>query len=115
MFSFKLNEPATLRLTFARDLVGRERRGKCVAPTQRDRQRPACRRAIAAGMLSLRGRSGAENVYFDGRLSRSRTLTPGQYTVTFTAIDAVRRSAKPQRLTFTIVTQPPRAGKKPQA
>jgi hypothetical protein len=82
IFRFDLNEQATVTFTFTERVSGRKR-GK--------------RGSRTAGTLTLTGRAGANKVTFQGRLSRSKKLKPGRYTVTVTA-----PSAKPRSLTFTI-------------
>src|SRR5207244_4857419 len=50
-FAFSLNEPARVTLSFDRTVRGRKHLGKCVAPTSRNRRKPACRRALNAGAM----------------------------------------------------------------
>jgi hypothetical protein len=42
-------------------------------------------------------------VRFDGRVTPSRSLRPGRYTLLITATNAVGQSSAPQKLGFTIV------------
>jgi len=76
-------------------------RGSCVAPTSKNRTRRACTRTLTRGVLSLSGHSGLNKVVFQGRLSRSKTLTPGRYTLIITGSGASGQRAT-ARLTFTI-------------
>jgi hypothetical protein len=82
-FGFRLNERATVRFSFARIVRGHKEGGP-------------------RGTLSLNADAGANRVAFQGRLPRSKRLTPGRYTVTVTA-SAHGLSSAPRRLTFTIV------------
>jgi hypothetical protein len=58
---------------------------------------------VPAGSLRSAGHSGINKVTFQGRLTRSRRLSPGFYTVTILATNALRQRSKPQQLSFTIV------------
>jgi hypothetical protein len=103
VFSFKLNERATVTLTFTRLLRGRRvSRGKCVAQTRKNPHKPRCQRTVKAGSLHLTAHAGMDKLHFFGRLSPTKRLAPGRYTVTIIATNTASRS-KPQRLTFTIV------------
>jgi hypothetical protein len=101
-FSFALNEAATVTFSFAQHPTGRRVRRKCVEPTQRNRNKPRCARAIPAGSLTFSGHPGSNRVRFAGRISRTNKLKPGSYTLQITASTQGRRSA-PQSLSFTIV------------
>jgi hypothetical protein len=102
-FSFALNEQARVTFTFTQQLPGRKVRGKCVAPTKHNRHKPACKRIVTPGTLAFTGHPGTNKVFFDGRLSRSKRLKPGRYTLTITATNAVGQHSRSQKLTFTIV------------
>jgi hypothetical protein len=54
-------------------------------------------------MLSFAGHGGLNKVFFQGRISRSRKLKPGHYTLIITATNASGRHSRPVRLSFTIV------------
>jgi hypothetical protein len=101
-FSFTLNEPAAVRLVFTRRLPGRAVGGKCTARTHRNRLHPACTRTVSAGALSFTGHPGADRVRFQGRVSRSRTLSPGSYSVAITATNTARQSTRPRHLNFSV-------------
>lgn len=77
IFSFNLNESARITLAFTRN--GRD---------------------LAA--LTRIGRPGANNLSFDGRISRRQELGPGGYTLTITATNIGGRSPA-RRLHFTIL------------
>jgi hypothetical protein len=102
-FSFTLNEQASVSLTFTQSLPGRRVNGKCVAQSKRNRDKRACKRTVFAGALAFTGHPGLNKVAFQGRLSRSRELKPGSYTMTITAVNATGQSSQPQTLSFTIV------------
>jgi hypothetical protein len=101
-FSFTLNEPARVTLTFTQPGEGRNVNGKCVAQSHKNRRARTCKRLITRGTLILAGHTGAETLAFQGRLSKTRHLKPGGYTVQITAANTVGRS-RPVSLTFTIV------------
>ena len=102
-FSFALNEPAHVSFAFTRKLTGRKAKGSCVAPTKRNARKPACTRTVTAGILSFTGHAGSINkVSFQGRVSASRRLAPGHYTLLITAT-ATSGTSHPVSLSFTIV------------
>jgi hypothetical protein len=101
-FSFSLNVDARLELDFTQSLPGRRVRGKCVAPTARNRRAPRCTRTVTAGRLFLPGRAGKDFVRFDGRLPGSASLPPGRYTLVVIAT-AGQRHSRPSSISFTIV------------
>jgi hypothetical protein len=102
-FSYTLNREATVQLLFRQRLRGRRVKGKCVAQTKRNRKKPACTRTITRGQLSSTGHVGNNKLSFRGRISPSKKLRPGDYTVIFTATSAAAQPSTPQRLRFTIV------------
>jgi hypothetical protein len=72
-----------------------------VAQTGKNRTKRACARTVTRAVLSFGGHSGLNKVGFQGRLSRSKTLKPGRYTLIITATDAGGQHTT-ARLTFTI-------------
>jgi hypothetical protein len=100
-FRFTLNQPARMRFAFTQALPGRRVGGRCVAPTSKNRRRPACTRTVTRGTLTFAGHGGLNKVVFQGRVSRSKTLKPGRYTLIITATDAASQHAT-ARLAFTI-------------
>jgi plastocyanin len=94
-FTFALNEQASVRFAFAR------LPGKCRAHPNRHRHR-ACPRPVAVGSLSLASHAGTDILHFRGRLSSTRWLAPGNYSLTITATNGARRSTATS-LEFTIV------------
>ncbi len=101
-FTFGLNVPATVTLRFMARQPGREVNGRCVAPTTHNTHDRACTRAVPAGTLSMRAHAGHVRLAFDGRISPSRTLPLGSYTVTITATN-VKGTSEGQKLNFRIV------------
>jgi hypothetical protein len=81
-FSFTLNEPAEVRLAFVQTMVGR---------------------VVTRGKLKVPGHTGANRVFFDGRISASKELEPGRYTLVITATSAAGQRSRPRSISFTIV------------
>lgn len=102
-FRFTLNEQATVTLTFIEQLPGRKVKGKCLAPSHKDRRARPCKRGVVRGKLTFTGHAGENTVRFQGRVSRAVKLPPGRYTVLVTAVNAAKQSGKAARLSFTIV------------
>jgi hypothetical protein len=84
-------------------LARRKVNGKCVAPTNRNRRKRACKRTVTRGALSFSGHPGTNRVSFQGRTSRTKKLKPGTYTLVITAITATGQRSQPKSLSFTIV------------
>ncbi len=102
-FSFTLNEQASVSFSFTRRVAGRKVGAKCVAQSPRNAKRKACRRTVTAGTLSFTGHSATNRVVFQGRVSRSKKLTPGRYTLIITASNSAGARSAPVSLSFTIV------------
>jgi hypothetical protein len=49
------------------------------------------------------GHAGTNKVRFLGRLSRSKRLKPGRYTLTVTAIDSAGNRSNAKTISFTVV------------
>ncbi|HEY7933133.1 MAG TPA: hypothetical protein VID48_04840 [Solirubrobacteraceae bacterium] len=101
-FRFVLNLPSTVTMVFSQKASGRLLGGKCVAPTKHNEHKHTCARTVNAGELRLAAHVGHSTVTFQGRLSSSRKLSPGRYTVTISAGSSGRSSA-PKSLSFTIL------------
>ena len=101
-FSFSLNEPAAVRLAFTRPAAGRKVSKKCVPVSKKNRKKPKCTRTVIVGTLAFNAHAGANRVRFAGRLSVTKKLKPGHYTLTITATSAGLRSTL-RSLSFTIV------------
>jgi hypothetical protein len=102
-FSFSLNESASVSLSFTRQLEGRKLGGRCVAKTRKNRKRKACTRIEAAGALTFNAHAGINTVAFQGRMSSSKRLKPGRYTLTILATNSAGQRSAPISLSFTIV------------
>ncbi len=101
-FSFTLNEQASVSLAFTQRVGGRKVKRKCVAQTRKNRRKPACQRVLPRAALSFTGHSGRNKVSFQGRISPSRKLPPGNYTLVITATNAAGHST-PRSISFTIL------------
>jgi hypothetical protein len=102
-FSFALNEQASVSLTFTQRLPGRRVKGRCVAQGQKNRRARSCIRTVTAGTLRFAAHAGPNSVSFQGRVSTTRTLKPGRYTLVIAAAAGGGTSA-PAKLSFTIVS-----------
>ena len=100
-FSFTLNEQASVSFAFTQAKPGRKVAGKCVAQTARNRKKRKCAPTFVAGTLSITGHPGVNTVRFQGRLTSSKKLKPGLYTLLITATKPDAPSTS-KSLTFTI-------------
>ena len=100
-FTFNLNTPATIELTFTHRVTGRKVKHRCAAPTRRNEHDRHCMRTVTAGTLILTGHAGTDKIIFEGRLSKKDRLAPGAYTLTITASNSSGRSG-PRTAKFTI-------------
>ena len=101
VFTFDLNAPARVTVTFTGRVAGRRVGGRCAAPTRANRQRPSCTRTARPGRLSFAGHAAANALSFEGLIGR-HLLPLGRYTARFTATNA-HGHATPAPITFTIV------------
>lgn len=101
VFSFDLNESASVTLSFIEKVPGREHGNACVAPSKKNRARSHCVRELAAGTLTLPAHAGQNSVRFAGAVASHDSLRPGHYTLVLTA-SASGKSSIPSRLNFTI-------------
>ena len=99
-FSFRLEQPATVQLRFTRVAKPHKAQPRCAAAEPLSH----CVRTTAAGTLRLIAHPGANSVRFEGRLSRTRWLTPGDYLMQITAINATGQRASAAPLRFRIVS-----------
>jgi hypothetical protein len=102
-FSFALNEPASVTLSFTQQAAGRRVHHTCGAPNAKNRRKPRCTRTIVLGSLTFTGHPGINQIRFGGRISPTNKLKPGLYTLQITATNAQRKRSSPQSLSFTIV------------
>jgi hypothetical protein len=103
IFSFTLNMPATARFDFTQRVSGRRDARKCVAQTKRNRRRAKCKRTVTVASMSFAAHTAANTLRFQGRLSPTRKLKPGRYTLIITATSSSGGHSAPQPLSFTIV------------
>ena len=101
-FSFALNEQAKVSLSFTQTLSGRRTANKCLATNGKNAKHKRCSRTVTVGTITFTGHSATNKVSFQGRISRSRKLKPGRYTLVITATNSAGASV-PQSLGFTIV------------
>ncbi len=101
-FSFEMNEPARVLLSFFEQMNGRGLRGRCAAPTRDNRHGPGCTRAVASGLLSLAERAGADKVFFSGRTAGGHALKPGDYVVLISATNGDGEHSNAVLLGFTV-------------
>ena len=102
LISFNLSKPARVKLTFAEATPGRQINRRCVAADRSNRTRRRCTRFIKAGSLSFTGHAGLNRIKFDGRLSRTQTLTVGNYRLTVDATDSAGTRSRARTATFAI-------------
>jgi hypothetical protein len=102
-FTFALDQQASVTFTFTGRAVGRRVGKRCLATPKRNRRRHHCTITLTAGALSFAGHTGTNQVASQGRISRSRKLAPGRYTLVITATNASGMRSKPASVAFTIV------------
>lgn len=102
-FSFSLNEKATVRLAFFVRVDGRRAKRACEPLTRADRGHARCTRTVSAGQFTFKGKSGANSVVFQGRLSSSRRLAPGRYVAIASATGSNGQTSTSQQLSFTVL------------
>ena len=101
VFSFDLNEAASVVFEFTTLATGREIGKSCVAQTKKSKSKRRCTRTRIAGTLSFSAHAGANKVAFDGPISRGKRLGAGSYTLVAIATAADKQSA-PAKLNFTV-------------
>jgi len=102
-FSFRLNEAASVSFTFTERAKGVKVGKRCLAKAPKGRRGRSCTRTVAAGSLALAGHAGLDKVSFQGRISVSKRLKPGRYTLRIVATNAMGERSAPATLTFTII------------
>lgn len=100
--SFNIDGSASVTFTFNQLLPGKRSGRRCVAPKPRLKHARSCSRRVAKGTLSFNATSGSHRLFFDGRLSRRKTLRPGSYELSVTAT-ANGVSSKAQKLRFALL------------
>jgi uncharacterized repeat protein (TIGR01451 family) len=99
-FKFTLSAAARVRFDFTQSVPGRKVGGRCVAQNRGNKRKRRCTRTVIRGSLSFLGHAGVNTVRFQGRVSSSKKLKPGKYTLVITT-PGVGFTAK--KLAFTIV------------
>ena len=97
--SFKLSEKATVTLSFLQYASGRKKGSRCLL---KQRTGKRCTITYTRGKLVVSGKKGLNKLRFQGRLSRSKTLKPGKYTMVIAAKDAAGNVSKSQKTTITV-------------
>ena len=100
--SFVLSKAGTVKLAFKRALPGRRSGRRCVAHNRRNRNARRCTRKVPAGSLTFAGHAGSNKIRFEGRLTRRRTLRPGNYVLSLTA-SAEGKTSRPKAARFTVL------------
>jgi PKD domain len=101
-FSFTVNQPARVTLTFTQSSAGRRVNGKCRTPSKHDRERPHCKRMVTRGTLGYSVTAGRHTVAFNGRIG-GRKLPLGAYTLRLTATNPTsQQRSRTASLRFTI-------------
>ncbi len=101
-FSFSLNEAASVAFRFTVPASGREVGRTCVAVTRRNKRKHRCTRTLTAGALTFSAHAGANEVRFEGVISKHKKLAPGRYALLVTATASGKHSTE-SMLRFTIV------------
>ena len=103
VFSFRLDQAATVKLAIQANLAGRRVGDRCVTATKALRHKPRCTRTVTTATLTRTAHTALNTIAFSGRIS-GRALKPGSYRAVFTATDAAGNSA-PKTLSFTVATR----------
>jgi len=102
VFSFVLDQPAVVTVTFIREESGHMIGKSCVVG-RRGAGKPACVRSHVAMMLGRRSRTGLNRLLFTGRV-RGRALHPGAYRATFRA-ESLAGTSAPSSISFRVVAR----------
>ena len=101
-FSFSLNEPSSVTFAFTQRASGHKVGHRCLDVGSNHGKRKTCKRTVTAGVLAFTGHAGTNKVAFGGRISKSKKLKSGRYTLVITATNSAGHSS-PVKLSFTIV------------
>jgi subtilisin family serine protease len=99
---FRASLPGRLAMVVERPRPGRRVRGRCVAPTARNRGARTCTRHVAVRRSSARVAAGRGSTRLARRVGR-RTLPPGTYRLAATLVDGHGRRSRPARAAFRVV------------
>jgi hypothetical protein len=97
-----VNEQSRSTLSFSRLVTGRRVGRRCLANTRARRSRPRCTRKLSPKRLTYTTAPGLRRLRFDGRLSRTRRLSPGRYELAIQAADAAGNRSRNVRKRFTL-------------
>jgi hypothetical protein len=100
--SFSVSGAAHMTFAFLRLAPGKNSGRRCVAAKPNLRHARSCTQRLRAGGLSFNATAGPHKLFFDGRLSRRKTLRPGRYELDVTAT-ANGRTSKTQKLLLTLL------------
>jgi hypothetical protein len=103
VFSFKLDQAATVTIAIRASGPGRRSGKRCLAPSRRLRNKPRCTRTVTVATLTRTAHAGVNKVAFSGRL-RGKALKPGAYVAVFTPSNTTGASP-PGDLGFTIAAR----------
>ena len=103
VFSFDLDETATVRLAITTTRPGRRSGHSCKRESRPLRHEPRCTRTVTIATLTRTAHTGANAIAFTGRLHRS-ALSPGHYEAFLTATDKAGTSPR-DFLGFKIVAR----------
>ncbi len=102
-FRVRLNESATVKLTFEQNANGRRSGHKCVAATHKNRKLKKCTLTVVRGTVRATEPVGTDSVRFAGKPTHGGRLKPGKYEVVIQAVGANGKPSKAFTLRFTIV------------
>ena len=91
---YRLSDGATVTFAVDRALRGRKVGGSCRKPSRVNRSRKPCVRWVRVGGFTRSGKSGANRLRFDGRLS-GKALAKGNYRMRARARDGQGRISAP--------------------
>jgi uncharacterized repeat protein (TIGR01451 family) len=103
--SFKLSERVKATLAFSRPKPGRRVKRRCVPASRKNRLKPRCTRRVGVGSRIFNAHKGLNKVRFQGRISKTKRLKPGRYTLTITAADSAGNRSKPKTLSLTVLSK----------
>jgi hypothetical protein len=98
--SFRLSERSRVTLSFLQYASGRKLGSRCVLRRTTGRR---CTITYTRGTLVVTGKAGLNKLRFAGRLSRSKTLKPGRYTLAMNAKDAAGNVSRTVKTTLTLL------------
>ena len=77
--------------------------GNAYGVQSKNRHKPSCKRTVTRGNLSFSGHIGLNKIVFQGRISRSKKLGLGRYTLLITATNSAGQHSGAQSPRFAIV------------